>query len=142
MFAAKWAVRGRACPWLWLEAAWVNSSIFVWLVSDLGFAKLRESLQRLTIVLAVSGRVTTVPILFVRTASVSRRFWVALPAKNQDAILPAASGRVPSFFRTPLKPQVQGRGQVREELQLFSGTVSSGQLKYAAHPHPILREGT
>ena len=81
-----------------------------------------------------------------RSGSVSRKFWVAPLAKNQDTILPAVSRRVPIFFSGhPLKPQrervpkisgnppLRGRVQGAEGLQVFSGAVSSGQLKYAVH---------
>ena len=90
--------------------------------------------------------------LRTRSGSVSRKFWVAPFAKNQDTILPAVlrrvrffsgnrSGSVSRKFRVP--PPLRGRVQGREGFQVFSGAVSSGQLKYAVHTpliFPMLRE--
>ena len=96
--------------------------------------------------------------LRTRSGSVSRKFWVA---KNQGTILPAVSRRVPIFFcsgnrsgsvsrkfRVPpppsgTPPPLRGRVQGREGFQVFSGAVSSGQLKHAVHTpliFPMLRE--
>ena len=106
--------------------------IFVWRGSDLESVELRESRRPLAegVPCPPPTEKIRTPIfpqfgacpdfscrdtLRNRSGSVSRKFWVAPLAKNQDTILPAVSRRVPIFFSGhPLKPQ-------RERVPKISG---------------------